>query len=79
MLPGHLDDGVCGNNLAAVLPSAEGTALFYRGRKFTVGLAEGHLFGFHGGTVGTGAAVIVEFHGELCGNCLLYTSDAADD
>ena len=39
MLPGHLDDGVCGNNLAAVLPSAEGTALFYRGRKFTVGLA----------------------------------------
>ena len=35
MLPGHLDDGVCGNNLAAVLPSAEGTALFYRGRKVT--------------------------------------------
>ena len=58
MLPGHLDDGVCGNNLAAVLPSAEGTALFYRDRKFTVGLAEGHLFGFHGGAVGTGAAVI---------------------
>ena len=55
MLPGHLDDGVCGNNLAAVLPSAEGTALFYRGRKYTVGHAEGHLFGFHGGTVGTGA------------------------
>ena len=57
MLPGHLDDGVCGNDLAAVLPSAEGTALFYRDRKFSERLALS-IGMFTRGEVGAGVIFI---------------------